>query len=535
MANAHIRSIDGALDHLVNQFSDPLSFLRELIQNSVDAGSREIDVSIEHIDVQQDLGTLIIHIDDFGEGMDREIIDHRLTRLFSSSKDGDLTKIGRFGIGFASVFALNPDAVCIDTAKGGEAWRILFRADRTFSRIALDIPVEGTKVQVIKAATTHEADRVRRRAKEILTYWCKHLDAEIRVDGEVINEPFDLNLPTQIRFSETGTDIVAGYTPDGSSFCGFYNKGLTLHEQEEGPFPRIAVKVSSRYLEHTLTRDNVLEDDNYRKVMARVETLVNGALVDLLFEQVESAIDNGSDEEGLKELQGLLVQHLREEHQLSKTNRRRGIARMVSGGSLSLDRIRQAIDKERFLVATIDSPLTDALIDAGWTVAESSSIGNGLLERFCPHGPPWAHLRFCYPLQATDPALLASWLTLEKALRSLLRAAGLRFRGLELGHLAYPGSFVGDWPAISQHKAGELVPLDGARTLGTSLFARRRLVVVNADHPTVHRLMTIAPVEPELAAYLLIKLFFLGEQLDPELDATLGDLAVEQRWTRQSS
>ena len=30
-------------------------------------------------------GTMIIHVDDFGEGMDRAIIDTRLTRLFSSS------------------------------------------------------------------------------------------------------------------------------------------------------------------------------------------------------------------------------------------------------------------------------------------------------------------------------------------------------------------------------------------------------------------------------------------------------------------
>ena len=35
-----------------------------------------------------------------GEGMNEEIIDHQLTRLFASGKAGDLTKIGKFGIGF---------------------------------------------------------------------------------------------------------------------------------------------------------------------------------------------------------------------------------------------------------------------------------------------------------------------------------------------------------------------------------------------------------------------------------------------------
>ncbi|MGB1275507.1 MAG: hypothetical protein ACPG77_07140, partial [Nannocystaceae bacterium] len=40
----HVRD---ALDKLVNQFSDPLSFLRELIQNALDAGSREVDVWVD--------------------------------------------------------------------------------------------------------------------------------------------------------------------------------------------------------------------------------------------------------------------------------------------------------------------------------------------------------------------------------------------------------------------------------------------------------------------------------------------------------
>ena len=32
-----------ALDNLVDQFSDPLVFLRELVQNALDAGSPEVD------------------------------------------------------------------------------------------------------------------------------------------------------------------------------------------------------------------------------------------------------------------------------------------------------------------------------------------------------------------------------------------------------------------------------------------------------------------------------------------------------------
>jgi sensor histidine kinase regulating citrate/malate metabolism len=74
-----------ALDELVNQFSDPLSFFRELIQNSLDAGSAEVEVRIDYEPGEGADGAMIIHVDDWGDGMDKEIIDKRLTRLFSSA------------------------------------------------------------------------------------------------------------------------------------------------------------------------------------------------------------------------------------------------------------------------------------------------------------------------------------------------------------------------------------------------------------------------------------------------------------------
>jgi hypothetical protein len=86
---------------------------------------------------------MVIEVADAGEGMTREIIDNRLTRLFSSAKEGDYTKIGRFGIGFVSVFALDPEIVCVDTGRAGEHWRVVFRRDRSFERIRLTEPGGG--------------------------------------------------------------------------------------------------------------------------------------------------------------------------------------------------------------------------------------------------------------------------------------------------------------------------------------------------------------------------------------------------------
>ena len=140
MATPEPLSVDDALDRLVNQFSDSMAFFRELIQNALDAGSEDVEVWFEHRD-----GRMVIHVDDWGEGMNREIIETRLTRLFSSSKDGDRTKIGKFGIGFVSVFAPKPKGVLVQTGRDGQYWEVFFNEDRSFYKSPLSTPIEGTQ------------------------------------------------------------------------------------------------------------------------------------------------------------------------------------------------------------------------------------------------------------------------------------------------------------------------------------------------------------------------------------------------------
>ena len=142
------------LENLVNQFTDPYACLRELIQNAMDAGSETVDVWFEFNPYENGTkGIAIIHLDDTGEGMTRRIIDTKLTQLFSSAKEDDMTKVGKFGIGFVLVFALEPNAVIVDTGRDGEYWRLIFKENRKFDRILLDHPVEGTQIQIVKETT----------------------------------------------------------------------------------------------------------------------------------------------------------------------------------------------------------------------------------------------------------------------------------------------------------------------------------------------------------------------------------------------
>lgn len=291
MADSLVCRAGGALETLVHQFSDPLSFYRELIQNSLDAHSRRIDIQVDHQDE-----TMVISLDDTGEGMSAEIIDTRLTRLFSSGKEDDLTKIGRFGIGFVSVFALNPDAVVVDTSRDGAHWRVIFKADRSFVRLAREEPVEGTRIRIYKKATAEDCAQIIARSREVIRFWCRHVDGQIYFQGELQNEPFDIAGPCTVRRNHKGTTILVGYPQDGQSFIGFYNRGLTLAEStKEHTLPGLAVKIDSRFLEHTLARDGVVQDARFATLMAEVREIASGELPDLLLEQLEQRLRENQD------------------------------------------------------------------------------------------------------------------------------------------------------------------------------------------------------------------------------------------------
>jgi hypothetical protein len=68
--------------------------------------------------------------------------------------------------------------------------------------------------------------------------------------------------------------------------------------------------------------------------------------------------------------------------------------------------------------------------------------------------------------------------------------------------------------------------------LATGWLASGRSLVLSAEHPTLRDLKAVARKEPELAAYLAVKSFFLHGELAPELDAELATLAAEARWRR---
>lgn len=560
--------VRNALDELVNQFADPMSFLRELVQNSIDAGTEEIEVRVERQSGRGEAGVTVINIDDWGEGMTREIIEKRLTRLFSSAKDGDMTKIGKFGIGFVSVFAIEPDAVCIDTAREGETWRILFGKDRRFKLIRRDEAIEGTKIQILKNTTKAEHGDLVRRAKEVLTYWCRHVETEIRFGDEPIRKPFALpNAGICVEHDDGFSHVVVGHRAGQQSFAGFYNAGLTLIETEDGSLPGIAYKVSSPHLEHTLTRDNIIEDQGYERVMAQVRAQVAGPLCDAVLSSLAEVFGDGDGDTGgqaaaqrrpAAAVVTALARHAAR-GDLVDARRDAVVARSPAGAPLTVATLVGRHKDDQILVARQRSVLTDALERDGRTVVDERVHDDGagqtsddaatdptdvaqrphgavphLLATLAPDAAIVAAARhYCCPVMAPTPP--AGSKALAAAVKTALANQGANVGDVEFGDFRYPESVIAERIAIAQRRPGQVSRVEEITELTRGLLSRERCIVVNLGHPCVGSLIQLAQSEPEFAGYVLVKHFFLGGRLDSVVDSALLAQAVEARWRRSTS
>jgi len=532
--------VRNALNDLVNQFSDPMSFLRELIQNSVDAGSEEIEVSVER-DGGGASGVTIVRVDDWGQGMTRAIIDKRLTRLFSSAKDGDMTKIGKFGIGFVSVFALGPQAVCVDTGREGESWRVLFDEERRFKLLRRDEPVEGTKIRILKQTDQQEHDGIVARAGAVLTYWCKHVETDIRYQGELVRQPFAIaNAIATVDADDGFSSIVVAHRPTPDAFAGFYNSGLTLIETEqaeppEPEFAGIGFKASSPHLEHTLTRDKVIEDDGYERVMDQVRALIAGPLCDRVLALLGEAMADVQGDAHVPLLRAT-ARHALMGH-LGDARADTCVARSPAGVELTAKRLSARHKAGEVLVAANRSHLTDALEKLGHTVVLQPKLatqGEGIADLIAALSPGApcvpVSMRYCMPTVEDTPGPEAQ--SLMAATRSLLRAQGLKVGDIGVGRFDYPESGIAQHVAVALPELGAVAESAKVVTLGRGFLSRTRAVAINLAHPTVQGLLALAQAEPEFSAYVLVKQFMLGHHLDPELDTGMLGTSVEARCRR---
>jgi molecular chaperone HtpG len=277
---------------MVRQFADKHAFLRELAQNGIDAGASKIDVVFD----RDDTGVVRTSVTDDGAGMSRAIIEGPLLTLFSSSKEGDRAKIGKYGIGFVSVFALEPDVVEVRTTTPGEAWLLRLFGDHTWE-LAEDKSgaPRGTTVTLVQPMTVEAFTAHVAAGTAALHKWCRHARVPIELvvldagDPSAtkkisIGQPFTAPGLVSVIWHEGEERIVAsvGEAPnEPPAFLGYYNRGLTLFETDRpgsDELDGVRVKIDSPNLSHTLSRDGIVRDRQQGRLVALATDLVTSRL-----------------------------------------------------------------------------------------------------------------------------------------------------------------------------------------------------------------------------------------------------------------
>ncbi|MHB2019154.1 MAG: sacsin N-terminal ATP-binding-like domain-containing protein [Candidatus Xenobia bacterium] len=508
------RVVEEILENLVSQFTDPLTFYRELIQNALDAGSGEVRVELE----QRPDGMVVIEVADSGEGMSRHIIQHELTRLFSSSKEGDLTKIGKFGIGFVSVFAIKPAMVMVDTGRDGEFWRVEFDGTPNFKVYRLDSPVEGTRVRVYKSIPASEYDDFVVRSKETISYWCRYSDTPVLFCGTPINQTLDVESPLKVRHDQPGTQVVAGLTADLPPLVGMYNRGLTLKEVRDDLYPGVTFRIKSRYLEHTLTRDNVLLDENFSKAMLIVRQVVRQQLSCELFDQVGELLETPGPR--LDEIMGQAVPFLSQwRRTLSRSLLARPLFPTLHGPPLTLPDVRRVARREGSLyvearpnrvteqLAQHEVPVIQTRARSGMAQALAAVTGTAIHR---------ASTAVAAPLPCPDE-VPRGLQVLGPVLSGLLQLGNVPSQDVALASFQYPGSAVARRPCLVAPASGEPV-----RLYRRSFWHRLRTgpvrLLLNNEHPLVTEALQRAPHVPLLSAFVLAKAILLNDGLPDDLE-----------------
>jgi len=358
----------GLVGDVIAQFADAKAFYRELVQNSIDAGSPQVEVKLEYDEPGQRMRA---SVRDRGEGMTREIIENQLFVLFRSTKEQDRTKIGKFGIGFMSVLAPNPEVVVINTARDGKRLTVHLYRDLSYELFdAGPATQNGTTVELEIALPREEVAAFVRDSEVSLVRWCRHasvpIELAVRVPGDTSTRKIDRPLGIEsalVEVRRTTDDgqlgVVAALTAHALPYVGFFNHGLTLCETQEPLFGRLSVKIQDARLGHTISRDDVRRDENYDRTLRFARMLVAEDLVEAVSRELHAAA---------------------EAHDLER-HRRLMLAITASGLALSAEQlhfpIAQPIGGKRSVAAS-------ALTMTVWTSARASQLTAALAVEGTP-------------------------------------------------------------------------------------------------------------------------------------------------------
>lgn len=511
--------VEEVFANLVDQFSDPFTFYRELIQNAMDAGSNQVDCSCEYDAEKQ---RAVVTVTDSGEGMSERTIDEQLTKLFSSTKENDFTKIGKFGIGFVSIFAIQPEVVILDTGRDGKYWRVVFPPNSTAWRLyRLEYPVEGTSIRLYKRLPAVGWPEFLQRSRDTIQYWCGYSETRVSFNGEVLNKDLEVDSPCSVQVSGPGTRAVLGMTTQAAPEYGMYNHGLTLKEGREALLPGLTFRIKSNYLEHTLTRDNVIRDKNYDKAMAILRQAASKELPQALVRrlgELQAQLPARLDE--LESLLAAAANWLAHWPKVLNALAARPLLPTHHHGLVSLRQLKSKGFLEGACYYDTDSgPVTRALAKEEVPVLWGREVVT-LLSLYCDRPCYRANEAVACPIPLDKSQLPPGWSKVEDSMREYLRLGEHRLSGVQLADFNYVGSCVQHVACLAETRPDQATRLFH-RGVWRNLSLYPGRLLINQQHPLVLEALARQEDHPEICAYALSKAALLQDGLPQDLESKM--------------
>lgn len=262
---------------------DPWIFVRELLQNSRDAGASAVQLSV----AQQDGREWVCCYDD-GEGMTLDHARRYLFALYASSKEGAKNQAGKFGVGFWSVLRFEPTSITIRSRpRQGPPWGIRLSGDLEHAEYVEPPARSGTEVVVERAAGD---GRLEHRVHDAVWQSARYLHTRddidrplpITVNGRSANDTFSLGAPsTSFRRRSVRGVVGLGPAPRVELFCrGLRVRSAACLEDLIAPAGRHTSRMRVQFpeLPGGLAPQALLESDALEIMLSRSDARDNRAM-----------------------------------------------------------------------------------------------------------------------------------------------------------------------------------------------------------------------------------------------------------------
>jgi hypothetical protein len=199
--------------------------------------------------------------------------------------------------------------VLVQTGRAGEAWELVFYPDRRFDKVALDEPVEGTTVTLLRRGRAHERSAIAEAVRDSLWRWCRFCRLELSFEDVASGEPPELiqdspapaDTPLAIAETQGDTSVHVAFAVPPTAVL--MRRGLILAEGAPAELLGVVLPDLGRSAEHlqvwidspllrtTIARDKVVEDLGQRAVLART-----GAAISTLRGRLLAAVEQAAAE-----------------------------------------------------------------------------------------------------------------------------------------------------------------------------------------------------------------------------------------------